>query len=538
MNCCRSMGASPRFSPASGRPNPTVLQLRRACRPQSVPPTPRFPSFPSKSLPPKLAGCVALSVLVTLGATGWLDPATAATNTKNPSSPDVVRCSIGHDGTHTHNLARIDAAERAWQNGAATTPHVSRFAANPVMDVAAQPAMERPTSSLMNSLFVLTFALPGLAMFFGGLSRAGSVNSALMSGALSMSVVSIVWYAGAYSGAFSTSGMTEGTINIRSFVGSLDKAFLSGITSSTLFRGLPELTWFLFQLKLAIIASTIAMGGLIERAKLSAKILMTSLWVPVVYVPIAHAVAAGPGSLLGDIGIMDFAGSLATHVAPGVSALIAAAAVGGGRQSAPGAHNSPMTAIGMILLWIGCLGQASGAAAIAGTSSAAVLVNTQLAAAVSALTWLCFDVAAQQQSLLGVSCGAVAGLVAVTPAMAYISAPGAMVIGLVATTAAWVCVTLLLSRGWYDDCVRLYGTAAAAAATGSVLTGVVCNPFYGGTGAAGPVLTQLVVQLVAVGAVVGWAAVGTWLLAQSVALLCGGLRVASGTGGADAVLKD
>lgn len=206
-------------------------------------------------------------------------------------------------------VPQIDAAERAWKEGAIPTSHASRFAANPVLEVASQPASERPTSALMNSLLVVMLALPGLAMFYGGLSRAGSVNSALMSSALSMSVVSVAWFAGAYSGSFSTTGMSDGIMNARSFFGSLDKGLLSGITSGTTFRGLPELTWFLFQLKLAIIASTIAMGGLIERAKLSAKIVMTALWVPVVYAPVCHAVAAGPGALLGDIGVLDFAGA-------------------------------------------------------------------------------------------------------------------------------------------------------------------------------------------------------------------------------------
>ena len=212
--------------------------------------------------------------------------------------------------TVSNDVAKVDAAERAWEEGTAAHLHVSRFAANPVLDVAAQPAVERPTSSLMNSLFVLMLAIPGLAMFYGGLSRAGSVNSALMSSALSMSLVSIAWIAGAYSGTFSTTGMTEGVIDVRSFIGSLDKAMLSNITSTSTFRGLPELTWILFHLKLAIVASTIAMGALIERVKLSAKILMTALWVPVVYMPVCHAVAAGPGSLLADIGVLDFAGVL------------------------------------------------------------------------------------------------------------------------------------------------------------------------------------------------------------------------------------
>lgn len=233
------------------------------------------------------------------------------------SSVRVVNTGNSQLQSRQSSVSAIDATERAWTDGGITPVYTSRFAANPVMDVASQPATERPTSALMNSLFVLTLALPGLAMFYGGLSRAGSVNSALISSALCMSVVSVTWVAGAYSGTFSTTGMSEGTIDLRSFFGSFDKAMLSGVTPSSTFRGLPELTWFLFQLKLAIIAATIAMGGLIERAKLSAKIVMTSLWIPTVYMPICHAVSAGPGSLLGDIGVLDFAGkSPYIHVHP------------------------------------------------------------------------------------------------------------------------------------------------------------------------------------------------------------------------------
>lgn len=229
---------------------------------------------------------------------------------QDASHARVVHAEDGKAQVRPSYVPQIDAAERARKEGSIPTSHASGFGANPVMEIASQPATEIPTSALMNSMFVFMLALPGLAMFYGGLSRAGSVNSALMSSALCMSVVSVTWFAGAYSGSFSTTGMSDGVMNARSFLGSIDKGFLSGVTASSTFRGLPELTWFLFQLKLAIIAATIAMGGLIERAKLSAKLVMTALWVPVVYAPICHAVAAGPGSLLGDIGVLDFAGAL------------------------------------------------------------------------------------------------------------------------------------------------------------------------------------------------------------------------------------
>ena len=239
------------------------------------------------------------------------------------------------------------------------------------------PAVAAPAWALTAATLGLALSVPGLAMFQSGLLRAGSVNSLLLHHFVTAAAVSLLWVAGGFSAVASTTGMAAGDTGLRSVVGAFDMAMLRGVFSSAGPQDAAQLLRALFTLAPAILAPCIVAGAAAERLKPAASALFSALWLPVVYIPVAHAVSAGAGGLLFDLGVLDGAGTLALNVATGFSALMAALLAGARRERRAAAHNLPTTALGTALLAVGWLALIAGSAPT-GAAAAAALICTQV----------------------------------------------------------------------------------------------------------------------------------------------------------------
>jgi hypothetical protein len=207
-------------------------------------------------------------------------------------------------------LSQRTAMNKAAQQMASLTHFESKFKRNPIVDAASEDGQSLKTPWLMLCSALATLVcLPGLAMFYGGLARAESIHSTLLTHILTAALVTLFWICFGYSGAYSSQGMVEGSIGWRSIVGALDKSIVHSTAALNVIRNVREVAWITFQLQLAVLSVCIFVGATVERAKMTARLAMAALWLPLVYVPITHAVWAGPGSLLGDLGLLDFSGA-------------------------------------------------------------------------------------------------------------------------------------------------------------------------------------------------------------------------------------
>jgi ammonium transporter, Amt family len=374
---------------------------------------------------------------------------------------------------------------------------------------------------LTSSALVLLMTIPGLALFYGGLVRSKNMLSILMQVFYTVCVVAVIWVLYGYSLAFSEGAAFNG------WIGGGAKAFLRGITPDstveTFTRGvvIPEYSYVAFQMTFACITPALIVGAFAERMKFSALALFVPLWVTLVYFPIAHmvwywagpeavgaaakaivdagtdavkkqaaeaaleAVNANAGKLF-QWGALDFAGGTVVHINAGIAGLVGALMVGRrigfGRESmAP--HSLTMTAIGGALLWVGWFGFNAGSALEANGTAALAMVNTFVATAAAALAWLLVEnVQKGKPSLLGAVSGAVAGLVAVTPAAGYAGPMGALVLGLTSGAICYVFCTTVKNRFGYDDALDVFGVHCVGGIVGALGTGIVAAPALGGTG--------------------------------------------------------
>ena len=391
------------------------------------------------------------------------------------------------------------------------------------LPVVAQAAPTRPDSGdtawmLTAVMLVLLMTLPGLALFYGGMVRAKNLLSVMMQCFAITALVSVLWLLYGYSLAFGTAGMQAGVVDLHSFVGGLDRALLAGLRPDSLHGSIPESLFVMFQLTFAIITPALIVGAFAERMKFGALLWFAGLWLTVVYLPMAHMVWSGPGSLLGDLGVLDFAGGTVVHINAGVAGLVACLVIGK-RRGWPATpmppHNLGYTVVGASLLWLGWFGFNAGSALAADGSAGMAMLVTQIATAGAALGWLAAEWALHgRPSVLGIVSGAVAGMVAVTPAAGTAGPGGALLLGIVAGIVCFFTATRLKYRLGYDDALDVFGVHAVAGILGGLLTGPLASPVFGGFGQVASPWAQLWIQAKGVGFTLAWSALLSFLLLE------------------------
>ena len=346
-------------------------------------------------------------------------------------------------------------------------------------EAAAQTAV--PTLDSGNTAWMLTatalvllMTIPGLALFYGGMVRKKNVLAMAMQSFAVAALVSVLWAVAGYSLAFS-----EGD----AFLGGLGKALLAGVAVDSLTGTIPETVFIVFQMTFAIITPALVTGAFADRMKFSAMLLFLGLWVLTVYVPVAHWVWGG--GFLSKGGVLDYAGGTVVHVNAGIAGLMAALVIGprkgyGVDNMAP--HNLTLSVVGASLLWVGWFGFNAGSAGAADGRAGMAMAVTQIAAAAAALAWMFAEwILRDKPSVLGVVSGAVAGLVAITPASGFVAPGGALVIGLVAGVACYWGATGLKHIFKYDDSLDCFGVHGIGGIVGAILTGVFAVEAIGGT---------------------------------------------------------
>lgn len=358
---------------------------------------------------------------------------------------------------------------------------------------------------LGSSIWLMFVAVPGLAMFYGGLVRTKNVMSIFVQCFSMMVLCSMLWPMLGY-----TFALTDGS----SLVGDLGRVFLAGLERASVRQGIPEAAFVIYQLTIATIALCLIVGGLVERMRFGVTILFSALWLMLVYVPICHWVW-GAGWLR-QMGVMDFAGGIVVQSSAGVTSLIAALLLGP-RKGFPHLpmppHHLPLTAAGAGIIWVGWHGFSAGAVPVGhGTSGMATLV-TQIAAAAAALAWMCMEwLVHRKASLLGLVTGVVTGLSAIAPAAGFVAPIGGLVIGVIAATHSFFVTRLLKNRFRIDDALDVFSISGVSGATGTVLVAIFASHDLAGTGilAEGGIAGQLAVQILALGAVVAWSGLVTY----------------------------
>jgi ammonium transporter, Amt family len=378
---------------------------------------------------------------------------------------------------------------------------------------------------MTSTLLVLMMALPGLALFYGGMVRAKNMLSVLMQVMTVFSLNALLFALYGYSLAF-----TEAS----PFIGSLDKVFLSGVTIETLADTftetvkLPEFAFIAFQATFAGITGALIVGAFAERMKFSAVLIFSVIWFTLCYLPICHMVW-GPGGYLLEDGALDFAGGTVVHINAGIAGLVGAWMVGkriGYGREALAPHSLTLTMVGASLLWVGWFGFNAGSNLEATAGAALAFINTLLATAAAVLAWSLGEALIKgKPSMLGAASGAVAGLVAITPACGSVGPMGAIVIG---TLSGFICiwgVNGLKHMLGADDALDVFGVHGVGGIVGAILTGVFAAPSLGGTGAEDfSIASQVWIQTWSVLVTIVWSAVVAFV-AYKVADLLVGLRV-------------
>ena len=395
----------------------------------------------------------------------------------------------------------------------------------------AASAQDTPTLNTGDTAWMLTatalvlfMTIPGLALFYGGLVRAKNVLSVLMQCFAITALVSVLWVLYGYSMTFSVAGMEQGVVNLNSIIGGFDKALMIGVARDSLSYAIPEIA---------------------ERMRFSALMIFAALWVTFVYFPMAHMVWSGNGGLLWDWGVLDFAGGTVVHINAGIAALVAALVLGkrkGYPNTAMPPHNLTYTVIGASMLWVGWFGFNAGSAVAANGAAGMAMLVTQVATASAALGWMLVEwIFHKKPSVLGIASGAVAGLVAITPASGTCGPGGAVVIGLVAGVVCYFAATRLKRALGYDDSLDVFGVHAVGGIIGAILTGVFADASLGGAGLVEgqTIAGQVWVQIKSVLFTVVYSGVLTYVLLKLVSVVVPlRMSVDEETEGLDLVLHD
>src|SRR5216684_2484987 len=374
---------------------------------------------------------------------------------------------------------------------------------------------------LTSTALVLMMTIPGLALYYGGMVRKKNVLATVMQSFAVTCLVTVLWTIVGYSIAF-----TEGT----PFFGGFSRFMLSGMAVDSvneLAKTIPESVYMCFQMTFAIITPALICGAFADRMKFSALLWFIGLWAVLVYAPIAHWVW-GPGGFLNDAGVLDFAGGTVVHINSGVAGLMACLVLGkrrgyGNEPMAP--HNLVLSVAGASLLWVGWFGFNAGSAAAANGSAGMAMAVTQIATATAALSWMFAEwIVKGKPSVLGIISGAVAGLVAITPASGFVDPRGALIIGVAAGVMCYWGATGLKHALGYDDSLDAFGVHGVGGTVGAILTGVLAVSWVGGEGKSGLIdgnPHQVIVQLYAIAVVVIYDAIVSLILLKLVDLVIG-----------------
>ena len=390
---------------------------------------------------------------------------------------------------------------------------------------------------LTSMLLVLMMTVPGLSLFYAGMVRAKNALSVMMQCFAIASVVTVLWVLYLYSLAFSDGGA------MNQWVGGLGKAFMAGIGVDTLSGTIPETVFSMFQLTFAIITPALIVGAFAERMKFSAMLWFMGLWVTLVYAPVAHWVWGG--GWLSDLGALDFAGGTVVHINAGIAALVAALVLGK-RKGYPGTamppHNLMFTMVGAGMLWVGWFGFNAGSELAADGTAGMAMTVTQVATATAALAWMFAEwLSHGKPTTLGIASGAVAGLVAITPASGFVGPMGAIAIGAVSGVICFFAATRVKRALGYDDALDAFGVHAVGGIVGALLTGVFASAALGGAGFSEGVTMgkQVYVQAVAVLATIVYDGIVSFVLLKVIDAVIG-LRVSTDeeTEGLDVALHD
>ena len=361
---------------------------------------------------------------------------------------------------------------------------------------------------LTATVLVLFMTLPGLALFYGGLARSKNVISVLMQCFAIACLASFLWVIGLYSLAFS-----EGN----ALIGDFKHLFLMGISVDELNGGtFSETIFVMFQMTFAIITPALIVGAFVERMKFAAVLLFTSLWLLIVYAPVAHWVWAGTGWMFNN-GTIDLAGGLVVHITAGISALILAKMLGP-RLDFPDKlhppHHPVLVMVGACMLWVGWFGFNAGSQLAANQAAGMTMLVTHISAAVASLTWMCIEWAKNRKpSLVGIVTGMVAGLASITPASGSVGPVGAIIIGLLAGLICYFMCGVVKTKMGIDDSLDVFAVHGVGGAIGTISLAIFGNITFGGLGIDN-IGEQLLIQIKGVGAVIIWSAVGTYIIVK------------------------
>jgi Amt family ammonium transporter len=370
---------------------------------------------------------------------------------------------------------------------------------------------------IVATALVMLMTLPGLALFYGGMAKGRNVLNTLAMSLITYAIVSVLWILYGYTFAFSS--------DVRGIIGAADKLFLSGVGTasiSDLAKTIPEFIFVVYQLTFAAITVALASGSYVERMKFSAWVLFSILWLTFTYLPIAHWVWGG--GFLAQLGALDFAGGTVVHINAGVAGLVGAIMLGKRKDPTYKPNNLPFVVIGAGLLWFGWFGFNAGSALAANGLAGAAFINTNTATAVATVAWMVTEwMHAKKPTVLGMASGAVAGLVAITPAAGFVNIAGSIVIGLAAGIIPYLAVAFLKPKLGYDDALDAFGVHGIGGTLGALLTGIFADPaindagkglLYGNPG-------QFMTQLIAVGTTIVYTAVTTFIIFMVIKAIVG-----------------
>jgi Amt family ammonium transporter len=389
---------------------------------------------------------------------------------------------------------------------------------------------------LTATALVLFMTIPGLSLFYAGMVRSKNVLSVMMQCFTITALMTVLWALYGYSLAFGGEGP---------YWGGLSKAFLAGVGVDTMSGTIPETVFMTFQMTFAIITPALIVGAFAERMKFSSVLWFMALWLTVVYAPIAHWVW-GDGGWLGNKGILDFAGGTVVHINAGIAGLVAALVLGkraGFPTTAMPPHNLTLTVVGASMLWVGWFGFNAGSELAADGAAGMAMAVTQIATAAAALGWMFAEWTAHgKPSALGIASGAVAGLVAITPASGSVGPMGALIIGAAAGIGCFLAATKIKRAFGYDDSLDVFGVHAVGGIIGAILTGVFCAEQFGGAGFGDGISSigaQVGVQLIGVVTTIVYSGIVSLVLLKLIDVVMG-LRVTEEqeTEGLDLALHD
>ena len=403
--------------------------------------------------------------------------------------------------------------------------------AQEVAEAAAADPVPNPGNNawmMTSTILVLMMILPGLALFYGGLTRSKNMLSTMTQVGSAAALAMIIWVCWGYTMAFGGDG--------NMFISNFSKLFLAGVTpdsTAATFSDevISEYVFISFQMTFAAITAALVFGATVERMKFSAAMVFTAIWLTIVYFPIAHMVwyAGDVNGLMMEWGALDFAGGTVVHINAGVSALVASLILGkrtGYPKEPMPPHSLTLTMVGTGLLWVGWFGFNAGSELEADGFAGLAMINTFVATASAALAWMLVEkMAGHKPSALGFCSGVIAGLVAVTPAAGNSGPFGAIVLGAVASVICYLAVAKLKPALGYDDALDAFGIHGVGGMIGAIGTGIVYSPLLGGPGDADFVMSaQVWIQIKSVIVSIVWAGVGT-AIAIFIAKILTGLRV-------------